>query len=165
MSYKEHIKIDLDNLELEWVKLTEVSDEYGEMHVKAITERDKIKKRLEILGAELDSMVRKEAVLKGEKLTEAKITNQIILNEKHQKLSNDLIEANEKVNMMAHIKDDFMKKITSLKYLSELYLGNYFTDSIENKSKNALRLYDKYNNNKYNDDFNEKMEEKYSRED
>ena len=164
MSYKEHIVIDLDNLETEWAKQVKLSDEYGEMHVKAVAERDRLKKKLEILGAQLDSEIRKQAIAEGraKKPTENEIANKIILSEEHQNLSEKLIEANERVNKMALIKDDFMQKLTSLKYLTKLYLGSYFTDNLDNKSKGSLRLYDRHG---HDEEFHERMNKKYGRRD
>ena len=60
MGYKDDIKIDKHNLDVEWMNHAVLFIEWAEKEVEAQFEKDKAKERLDLVKAELDSRIRSD---------------------------------------------------------------------------------------------------------
>lgn len=121
-NYKEDIKIDLSNLEDEWILQPSLYLTYSELHADAIAKRDNAKLKLEYVHAKIDSDIRKNLKKYGftSKPTEAAIKSAIILDKKHKKAEKTLINANKEVNVLNAVKLSFEHRKAALQNVVSL---------------------------------------------
>ncbi len=127
MKIDEILKIDKDNLDIEWGRQPRLFQEWSEKLANAIYERDKKKQELEELKAELDSDIRKNPSSYGlDKVTESAISSTIVRNEKYKEKYDEVIDAVKRVNILTGIRDALEHKKSALKHLTNLFLANYY---------------------------------------
>ena len=93
----------------------------------ALNERKK--EALEVLKAELDRKYRPQLEKEiGKKPTEAVVSAAIVIDDIYRLAQNELINANEDVNILASAKSAFEAKKKALEGLTHLWLGGYFSN-------------------------------------
>jgi hypothetical protein len=134
--FSKDVSLDLSNLDEDAVKHSVLFAEWAKKWADAVFERDRIKEKLTVFKAELDQRIRmspEEFSPSGTKLTETMISQIIILDIDHQKLSQELIEAQYNVNILASAKEAFEHRDRKFSVLVELFKSNYFVGKQPNK--------------------------------
>jgi hypothetical protein len=137
-NYKEEVKIDLDNLHLEWNNQTHLYQKYTEEYAEVVKTKKKLEERLEIIDAELDRDIRKDPESFGVVLledtkgnqkapTETAIRNSILLQKSHQMANNNVIEAEYNINVMKGVVRSFEQRKDGLEEAARLWGANYFS--------------------------------------
>lgn len=137
-NYKEEVKIDLDNLHLEWNKQTHLYQKYSEEYARLVKVKKKTEERLDIVKAELDKDIRRNPVKFGVLLyedskgntkppTETMISNAILLQEKYQDANNNVIEAEYEVNVMKGVVKSFEQRKDGLTEEARLWGAGYYS--------------------------------------
>lgn len=127
--YNKDLKIDFDQLDLNWRDHSTNYMKWSEKWVNAVAYRDHIKESLEVLKAELDGKYRKELYeIEGKKPTEASITAAITADEEYKTVQQTLLDANEAANLMAAAKVAFEHRKKALEGLTQLWVGGYFSN-------------------------------------
>jgi hypothetical protein len=128
LNYTEDLMIDQDQLDYEWLTQSSNYMKYQEQAIFAQTKVDKANERLGIYEAELDATIRAEAKESKEKITEAQIKNQIIVNEERLELVQEVRVAKEHYNILSAAVKSFDHKKKALEYLSQLWMGGYYSE-------------------------------------
>lgn len=135
--FREFLQIDKNALDEELVRHPDLIFRVGEACAEAIAERDSLKEQLAVTDAELDAVVREE--LKDEKTTEAIVKNRIQVHPKHTAASDAYLNAKEKCDILAALREAFSAKGYALRELCQLYLANYYSqDSIKSEAPDAV---------------------------
>ena len=128
-SYKEDIKIDQYNLDIEWTKQASIYQKYCRLLAEAIYDRDKKKSEIEIAKSKLELRIRKvPQKFKLDKVTDNAILSCLNSNELIIEKQNELMELNYHISRLTGIKSSFEHKKTALEYVTKLYLAGYFAD-------------------------------------
>lgn len=138
LDYKEDVKIDLDQLHMEWNNQTHLYQRYSEEYADVVKDKKKMEERLDIVEAELDRDIRKNPTSFGvvevtdskgniKPPTETTIRNAILLQKSHQMARNNLIEADYKVNVMKGVVKSFEHRKDGLIEEARLWLNNYYS--------------------------------------
>jgi hypothetical protein len=134
----EDVKLSLNNLDENAMDQGLLYAEWSKRWAESYLKRDKLKEKLSVLRARLDSEIREKAT---EKITETQISQKILLNEEHQKLTQELIEIQFEVNLFMSAKESFDHRRKGLDVLTELFKAQYFAgkqpykELIEKKSE------------------------------
>lgn len=135
---RELLLIDKHNLDEECITQPSISSSVGDQFITAKSIRDKAKKEL----AEVDALIAKELRLdadaKGTKLSEAKLQESIILDERHKSAFNIWAEANLTSERWENMKDSFHQRGFMLKDLCSLFYTAYFVKESVNVNKAAV---------------------------
>lgn len=134
MSYKNDLKIDKFNLDDAWENQALLFCEWAEKAVEASFLRDKKKENLEIVRAEVDMEIRREAVRSGEKLTENAIASIIIQNSRYRNANKELLEAVKNQGVLNVAREAFDHRKKALEKLTELFLAGYFAEPRQTKT-------------------------------
>jgi len=127
--YNDDLRTDFAELDINWRDHSTNYMKWAEKWVDAVAQRDRKKEGLDVLKAELDKKYRNELEKQnGKKPTEAVVSANIIANKKYQVMQQDIIKANEKVNLLASTKTAFGHRKKALEGLTELWLGGYFSN-------------------------------------
>jgi hypothetical protein len=117
-------KLDLGNLDENALEQASLCAEWSTRWATACLKRDQLKEKLTVLRATLDDKIRKEAG--SEKPTENKINQTILLNEEHQQVSQELIEAQYEVNLYLAARESMDHRRKAIDALVELFKANYY---------------------------------------
>ena len=131
MAFKDDIKLDLNHLDKNAIDQVPLYEEYSRQWADAVQERDRLKERLSIIKAEVDEAIRANPSSYGwlnenKSPTEAWVANQIILSDEVKKATQEFLEAQNEVNIMAISKETLEHRRFALGVLTELYKGQYF---------------------------------------
>jgi hypothetical protein len=127
--YNDDLKIDFAELDINWRDHSANYMKWAEHWVNAVAQRDRKKEALDVLKAELDKHYRIELEKQiGKKPTEATVSAAIISNTTYQVAQQDIIKANEEVNLLAAAKVAFEHRKKALEGLTQLWLGGYFSN-------------------------------------
>lgn len=126
------IMIDKDALDEEIVRQAQYFRDAGEEYAYAVSRRDRLKDELECLRASLGMGIRLAASKADPptKLTEGSIGEQVITDERFQKLQSSLRSAELEVDLASANKAAFHAKGMALHDLAELYQTNYYQTSM-----------------------------------
>jgi len=128
--YERDLKIDKDNLDVDWTNQPALYMKWAERHAQALYERDKKKDQLELVRAELDSALRTNPDAFGfdKKPTESAISAWITSQDKYKKANLALIEANKDSLILAGAREAMNHKRSALENMVKLWLGSYYAD-------------------------------------
>ena len=145
--FEKNLTPDKFNLDNEWEDQAMLADKYGKAHARAVAERDRIWQKRKVIRAELLLSILDSYNKKGlKKPNDTAIDAEIRITEKHQNVSNELIEANEKVALTESAKWAIPQKRDALENLTSLFLSGYWADQPK-KRKEAKREFDEKVNN------------------
>lgn len=125
--YIDDIKINKYALDKEFEEQPSLYMKWSEKHATAVRVRDDLEQKRKVVRAELDTEYRQEYDRQKIKITEGLIDSAIRQDERHQKISNELIEAEEEVNIMESVKWAFEQRKKSLEWLAQLMIGGYYS--------------------------------------
>jgi len=125
--YEKDLKVDLYSLETQWEIQPELYMKWAKFHAEAISERDRLKEKLELVRSGLSSDIRKNPIKYGlEKVTEAAVNATVVEDQKFVTANHMLIDATENVNVLAGAKEAVIHKKAALENLVKLWLGGYY---------------------------------------
>jgi hypothetical protein len=144
---KEIMKIDKSRLDDECVTHSATLFEIHSALIKAQEKRDAAKIAVDEMYAEVDAKIRNNALIKGEKITEAKISNQIILDNDYKEVYTNYINAKLEADNLVAVKDSYIARGVMIRSLCELYVAGYFSDiSVKGTKQTVTQA--KYENGK-----------------
>lgn len=127
MSYEQDMYIDEDALDFELLGQADKMVKYSRMLAEAQRDRDLSKESLDLIKAEIDLDIRDNPEnYKLAKITEAAITNCILMEEEYQTAQKEWNEANFQVNVMQGVIKAIEHRKSALENLVKLYGQNYF---------------------------------------
>jgi len=127
---KDSLKLDIMSLDTACLEQASLYEEMGEDWAEAVAERDRVKERLTAKRAEIDEDVRKHPdKYGGEKITETWISNKVSQDPEVVTLNDELITCQYNVNMLSTGKESIEHRGNALKFLIDLFKGNYFAAS------------------------------------
>ena len=127
-SFSEEINIDRYNLEKECSENGGRVIYWGEQWAKAEAEKERAKKQLDEIRAELDIKIRKNPENYGlEKITEGAINSLIPLQKDYIRASDDCINARELAMKLTMVKEAFIQRKDLLLGEIRLFLAGYYT--------------------------------------
>ena len=127
MSYEQDMYIDEDALDFELLGQADKMVKYSRMLAEAQRDRDLSKESLDLIKAEIDLDIRDNPKnYKLAKITEAAITNCILMEEEYQTAQKEWNEANFQVNVMQGVIKAIEHRKSALENLVKLYGQNYF---------------------------------------
>jgi hypothetical protein len=132
---KELLMIDKHNLDQECMSQSDIFFRIEEQVAMAISLKDHAKENLTQVDANLAKEIRQAAETNSIKLTEAKIQELIVTDEKHSKAMQEAIKAKYESDMWMNMKEAFAQRSSMLKEMCNLYLAGYYVrDSVKAKT-------------------------------
>jgi hypothetical protein len=126
--YERDLHIDESALDVEWLNQPMLLMKYSRELASAEREVSRIKEKQAVLKAELDKDIRLHPEKFGidSKLTEAVVTGAILLNDKHKKVAEELIEAQYEARMLKGAVEACQQRKDALQDLVKLHGQRYF---------------------------------------
>lgn len=106
-----------------------------------LSQRDEAKQTLQVIEAEVDVKLRREALENGDKVTEKEIESRKRIHRDVMAANDDLLTLNHKLGEVLALKEAYQQRSYVLKDLVALYIGNYYSDTTQQTSRNAMREY------------------------
>src|SRR4030066_592112 len=161
MNYQEAVAIDPDKLDEEIFGQPGLYMRFAELYAEAERERELLRRRLDILEAELDKEVRvspKKFKLDGIKtITEVIVKNTIQRQLDVQKINKKLINCNFELKLLSSAITALDHKKRMLEKAVDLYNGQYFTPSkTPHQIKGGKRIYYENINRQLTESLNKK---------
>jgi hypothetical protein len=126
---KAAVEIDRFNLEEECSRQPVLYMEAGEAAALARADYDKLKLGLEMLEAELDGLVRRQAESRGEKITEKVVSSKITLTADWQRHNEQLLKQKFQVELLDNLKDAYKTRGYALRDEVTLLVTGYYEGS------------------------------------
>lgn len=133
------LRIDEYHLERECQIQAEMFYRVAQKGTLAISKRDAAKQALAEVEAELDSEIRRDAEVAGDKITEPAIKNKIKLERRYQRASAELQKLSTEVGDLAALRESYDHRKEMLKLMVKLYLANYFGEIEERGAVGQMR--------------------------
>jgi hypothetical protein len=128
------LSIDKNNLDAAWVAHPALVFDYSEKTVEAEQNLERIELKQDITIAQLDA----EARVSGEKMTEARVKNWVILHSDYQAVEEERIQAKYEVGILKAAVKALDTKRKGLEKLVDLYLSSYFSEPKHSYSEAAV---------------------------
>jgi hypothetical protein len=131
VSLKDDLRLDITELDRHTLDQPDLYGYWGEEWAKAVDARDKLKEQIAAMKALVDEDIRSRPRDYGWELeknpTETWVANQALLHKDVKELTDKMLEAQYNVNMMVVAKEAIEHRGNSLRIMTELYKGNYFS--------------------------------------
>lgn len=131
MSFSDDAKIDKHQLDYEWLRQASLFHKYAEAHANAMFERDKLKERLDLVKAQIDSAIRSDPEDYGflTKPTEPAISSAIIQDLDYIEAKTSYLNAIREMNIVVGARIAMEHKKAALETLAKLYLSGYWAEA------------------------------------
>lgn len=126
LNYQKDLKIEVDALDLEWVRHSHKYMLYNEASARANDIVRKKKNDLEVIDAKLDQEIRISSEGAGKKMTADAIKAEILSNDKHITALIEYNDALYQADLCASAVKAMDHKKVALQSLVQLWSGNYF---------------------------------------
>ncbi len=133
LNYKRDVMIDLDHLDFEWARQSQLVSDYGDIATYLDEVKRKLERTIAIKKGKLDPDIRKELDKKDQKITEGLVKSmveeraaKITENEALDKILSQISTVKTALNALDHKKK-------SLEWLSQLYVSGYFATPSEKR--------------------------------
>lgn len=123
---KSILNIDKHKLDMECETHANTLFSISEEVVEAQEKRDAYKVLVEETYAQVDADLRANANNKGEKITEAKLANSILLDNSYKMVYNTYLEAKAEYDKLYALKEAYISRGVMLRTLCELYISGYW---------------------------------------
>jgi len=131
VSLKDDLRLDITELDRHTLDQPSLFYEWSTKWAEAVFERDKLKEQIAAMKALVDEDIRSRPRDYGWELeknpTETWVANQAMLHKDVKDLVEKMLKAQYDVNMMAVAKEALEHRGNSLRIMTELYKGNYFS--------------------------------------
>jgi len=126
---KNLLKVDRNNLHIEWERQPQLFMEWSEKWVKATLKRDRLKEKIDLVKAKLDGQIRENPDLFGftKKPTEAAISAAIVKSDEYREALDDYFRVNEEVNMLSSVRTSLEHRKKALEALTQLFISGYYS--------------------------------------
>ena len=143
MSFREDLVIDVNNLDTELLMQPQLYAKYGEELAKTKTKMDKLKDKLELVRAELDTDIRKDPTLygleKGKKPTEAQIQSLILQQPEYKRALDRYYKVKEKYETLKVAVTAMEQRKSALENIVRLIALQYFSGPVGVHDFSALQ--------------------------
>jgi len=138
-NYKKELEIDIYNLDKELERQSVLFMKYAEAEVDASDERDRKKRALDVLRADLDKEIRSKDPKKYgiEKFTEAAIAGLILTDERYKAAELEFLEKNKRTKLLGSAKEAFEQRKRMIEKLVDLYISGVYSVPRQRKSEDA----------------------------
>ena len=134
--------IDKHNLDDELIHQPMLLFEVSDGAIEASAERDLRKEELAMVDARLDTEVRRDLSISGEKFTEAMVKSGVLLHKDHQAASDAFYAAKERADTLGALKEAFQQRGYMLRDLASLAVANYYEySSVQGTSSTDTSAY------------------------
>lgn len=123
------------DVKIDRFKLEEASQDQAELYYQytknlhRLTKKKlKLEKKLTELEAQIDLEIRNKLEQEGETAREGEIKSRITLDKRIKKMRREVINAKVKLQKAEHIKTVFDQRRSMIKYLTELYVSQYWSN-------------------------------------
>lgn len=128
---KAGLAIDKNSLDDILIHQPDLLYDIGLMYVQAVDIRDVLKSELAEKDAEICEEIREENKDVKPKLTEACLTNQVLMDDKHKRAYSKYSDAKREAAELGELKDAYSQRSYMIKDLCNLYINEYFIRSAE----------------------------------
>ena len=125
--YARELEIDVNALDTESVEQPARFLEYALLAIDAEDERDRIKRKREVIYAEAEERIRKVAAVNGDKLTEAMVKAKVTVDGDVDAVEAELLAASKKAKVLNAAVSAFEQRKKSLEQVCNLYGLGYFS--------------------------------------
>lgn len=130
--FRDRLLIDKNNLDGELIEQPQVFFDVSHEFSMAVSRRDKAKEEIARTAAKVSQNIRRNALDKGEKITETAISQLVDLDDSYQETVDEHIELVAKASDAQAMKEAFQQRSYVLKDLVNLYLAQYYSsDSVK----------------------------------
>jgi hypothetical protein len=137
---RELVKIDFHNLHENWQTQADLLMEYSDASAEMTLRLDKIKERMGIREAELDSYIRTNPSQYGiDRITDSAIKAQVIADEECREYREQIIDLTFELNIIKGAIKSHEKRSKALEWISQLWIKNYFAIKGPQLDKEMLR--------------------------
>lgn len=127
MDYEEDVAIDESALDVEWLRQPQLTVKYCRLATKTKEVVDQTKEQLDVTRAMLDRDIRSDPVKYNVvKITEGVVTNTILLQDEHQRASENYLQARYEYEMARVAVAAIQTKKDALENLVKLHGMQYF---------------------------------------
>ncbi len=102
--YMSDVTINEGNLDFEWLRQQQICADWGVLYSQELKKKDLIWLRKKILKAQIFKRAKQTLDAKGNPLTDKAAENEVHADPEYEKVSKELIEAEERVNQLDTIK-------------------------------------------------------------
>jgi hypothetical protein len=157
MDFEKDVNIDLDALEMEWLKQPTLYFKYSKQMEACADEMRELELQVDIIRSELDNEIRKEFMSRDEKkkLTEKMIEAMILQNSNYQKVVKEYNDKKYEFNILKSTVEALNQKKYALENLVKLWLGGYYATPKDGNRDWSNKIND-YQDNKIVKNLNEK---------
>jgi hypothetical protein len=133
------LKIDENELDEEMLRQPFLFHELARSHVMAISRRDAAKEELATVDAQLAKEFRDKAARADEKMTEAKLTDMVLLDPRHKEAFEHFSELKLEADRLWADREAFEQRGKMLRELGGLFVAGYFDRVSVKKGKQDVR--------------------------
>ncbi len=137
--YDHDLYIDIDQLEIEWLKQPHLYMKYSEMVADAGKDADEAKEKVSLKYAELDNHIREMMKANGEKITEKLVEASVLQHEAYKKALSTLNKRKHEHAILQGALRAIDQRKSALENLVRLALGGYYSMPVEPKSIENIR--------------------------
>jgi len=141
--YAKELTIDLNALDTESIEQPARFMEYALLAIDAEDERDRTKRKREVVYAEVEERIRAIAAANGEKTTEAAIKAKVTMDEDIETVENELLVSIKRAKVLNAAVSAFEQRKKSLEQVCNLYGLGYFSQPRSTGVTNAKSDYAK----------------------
>lgn len=134
---QQQLQIDPDDLESALIEQPDLYYHVSDSYVNAVARRDAVKFSIEQVTAELGEQMRKAAVAKDEKLTEAAITRKLADTPRLQEMEEQYLALRLEADRWQALKEAFQQRSFMLRELVAIFVRRMGDLSIERDSRGA----------------------------
>lgn len=135
--YRERLEIDRDDLDTCLIEQPELYYHVIQEHVEAVSERDAAKLDLEEAEAEADRKIRDDFDQSGEKITEARVQQELRLVPRLQELRRRLVKLTTAVNHQVALKEAYQQRSFMLRELVALCIHQGYDQGMSSGAAEA----------------------------
>lgn len=136
---RERLRIDEDDIDRMLVEHSEYFKRAGDYVTDATASYDALKLELKELTAQLDQDIRKNAQANDEKLSEAALSNRIIVLPKIKDLNRKLLTAKKRMDDATNLKESFQQRSYMLRGLNDSANARLYALGVERGASAASR--------------------------
>lgn len=141
MNYEDDIRIDEENLDLEWLEQPNLMIKYTKNAAEARMNLDNAKQTLDIVKAEVDSAIRKDPEHYGLiKVTDAAVASTLLIQEEYKIAFENYLSAKYEADMAQGAVTAFSQRKDALENLVRLFGLNYFSGPRMTKDLHEKRM-------------------------
>jgi len=131
MNYRDELKIDLYNLDEEWLDQPNKVEKWTTHHAEAEAIRDRLEQRIGITKAKVEAEIRKNPTKfgwedSGRPPTEPFIANRILLDKRVQQAQRNYIEAKKNAKILSGAVRSFEHRKRALEKLYDMWCKQYY---------------------------------------